>query len=152
MKQAMTGRDRTIIQEYETPQDGIVAWRYFVNKYCYDGNVDIYLVQQQKVLLVCFHASFPGGAIQFLEDYESAFMNIEYVLRTQPFTTAHQRPYLYTNEGKRNLFVQNFTVIGLTAELIESVDSVTSTWEGMVDDLHKCLAHRTIHDQTLAAS
>ena len=49
MKQAITGRDRTIIQSHEETQDGIVAWHDFVTKYRCDGNVDVHLNQQMAL-------------------------------------------------------------------------------------------------------
>ena len=95
----------------------------------------MYLAQQQQVVSQRYHSQYLGGMIQFLEDYESAFMNIDYVMRRKPLTSSYKSNSLYTDDGKRRLFVQNFTVPDLTAELIESVENSTESWEALVDQL-----------------
>ena len=76
-----------------------------------------------------------------MEDHESAQMNIECVLRTDPRTgRALDGATLCTDKGKRKTFVHNFTCPGLTSELIESVEVATSTWEEMVNELRHTLA------------
>ena len=148
MKQAITGRGKNIIQQFEKSQDGISAWRSFHTGYCYDGNVEVYLSQQQQVLLRKFHPKCQGGALQFVEDHESACINIEYVIRTNPRTgRALDGATLCTDKGKRNTFAHSFTCPGLTSELIESVEVATSTWEEMVNELCHRLACRSIHDK-----
>ena len=103
--------------------------------------MEVHLSQQQQVPLPKFHAKCLGGALQFVEDCESAHMNIECVLRTNPHTSgALDGATLYTDKGKRNTFVHNFTCPGLTSELIESVEVATSTWEEMLNELHHRLA------------
>ena len=86
--------------------------------------------------------------IQFLEDYESAFMNIEYVMRSKPLTAGSQG--FYTGDGKHCIFVQNFTVPDLTSELIESVEATTVTWDAMVDKLCHCIVKQTVVAQNVA--
>ena len=103
------------------------------------------MAQQQSILAICFHADYSGGQLQFLEDYENAFMNIDYVLKHQWLSGTYSDGSLYTNNGKQHLFVQNFTVPDLTAELIDTIENTTDTWDAMVDSLHQCLAKRTIH-------
>ena len=51
MKQAITNRGKTIIQQHEKSQDGMSAWRSFHTKCCCDGNAEVHLSQQQQVLL-----------------------------------------------------------------------------------------------------
>ena len=51
MKQAITNRGKTIIQQHEKSQDGMSAWRSFHTKCWHDGNVEVHLNQQQQVLL-----------------------------------------------------------------------------------------------------
>ena len=50
LQQAITGRGRNIIRKFELTQDGILAWKYFVETFRYDGDVDISLSKQQKTL------------------------------------------------------------------------------------------------------
>jgi len=142
MQQAITGQGKTIIQAYQASEDGILCWKKFLDTYRYDGDVAVYLSTQHQILSVRYSSNYPGGMLQFLEDYESAFMNIEHVLNNKPSTEGITG--LYTDQGKRNLFVQNFTVPDLTAELIESVESTTETWEDMVNELRHRLAKCTI--------
>jgi hypothetical protein len=150
MQQLITLRGRNIVREHESHQDGILAWKRFVDTHRYDGDVDVHLSQQQQVVTQRFHSTYPGGMISFLEDYETAFMNIEYVMRRKPITGSHESRSLYTDDGKRRLFIQNFTVPDLTAELIESVENNTETWDAMVDQLRRRLARRTIHSNDVA--
>ena len=88
--------------------------------------------------------------IKFLEDYESAFLNIEYVLRHKRLSGDHDCPDLYTDEGKQRLFVQNFSVPDLTADLIDSVESTTESWDAMIDSLRRRLANHSAHSKTVA--
>ena len=68
-------------------------------------------------------------------------MNIEYVTHKQIKPQSNYNA-LYTDDGKRSLFIQNFTVPDLTDILIESVESVTDTWYAMVDELRRRIARR----------
>ena len=54
---------------------------------------------------------------------------------------------LYSDDGKHHLFVHQFSVTNLTADLIDTVESTTETWEAMVDSLRHRLARRSIHSQ-----
>ena len=87
--------------------------------------------------------------LQFLEDHENAFMNIEYVLRSNPMTGATTT--LCTDEGKRRLFVTNFTHPDHTAEMIDSVEATTTTWDAMVNALRRRIAKRRIRDLKTAS-
>ena len=95
-------------------------------------------------------SQYPGDMIQFLEAYEEAFMNIEHVTRRKPLNSTSVAPSLYTDDGKRRLFIQNFTVPDLTVELIESVENSPETWDALVDHLHRHLARRTIFAKNIA--
>ena len=153
MKQAITSRGKTIIQQHEKSQDGTSAWRSFHTKHCCDGNVEVNLSQQQQVSLQKLHAKCHGGAPKFVEDHESACMNIECVLRTNPHSGGTlDGTTLHTDKGKRNVCVHNFTLPGITSELIESVETATDTWEEMVSELRHRLAFRSIHDKNFASS
>ena len=153
MKQAITNRGKTIIQQHEKSQDGTSAWRSFHTKCRCDGNAEVQLSQQQQVLLQKFHTKYHGGALQFVEDCESAHMNIECVLRTNPHSgRILDGAALCTDKGKRNTFVHNFALPGITSELIESVEMATDTWEEMVSELCHRLARRSIHDKNFATS
>ena len=150
MKQSIVGRGRNIILDHEATQDGILAWKRFVDTFRYDGDVDVYLAQQQAVLNTRYHPKYPGGPIKFLEAYETAFMNIDYVLRRKRLNGDHRCDGYYTDDGKRRLFVQNFSVINHTADLIDNVVNNTETWDAMVDDLRRRLARRDYLAKTTA--
>ena len=145
LQQSITGRGRQLIRRYEHTQDGIIVWKALLDTYRYDGHVDNYLANQQKVLTRKFHAKYPGGMLQFLEDYENAFMNIEYVMQRQQGYLEGDAVALHTDNGKRRLFIQNFHVPDLTDNLIENVEHNTDTWDAMVDDLRRRLAKRNHH-------
>ena len=50
LQQAITQRGRSIIMEYEAQQDGICTWRKFLKTYRYNGNVSVYLREQQTIV------------------------------------------------------------------------------------------------------
>ena len=150
LQQAITSRGRNIIRKFEHTQDGILAWKCLIDTHRYDGDVDIYLAEQQEILTRRFSAKYSGGMLQFLEDYENAFMNIEYVMQRQQMSGKHSGGALHTDDGKRRLFVQNFTVPDLTDNLIENVESTTDTWDAMVDELRRRLAKRNAHSVDVA--
>ena len=106
------------------------------------GDVEIYISEQQAILNLPFHKDYQGGMLQFVEDYEVAFSNIEYVKRKQQLSGRPTGEALHTDEGKRSIFVRNFTVVDLTDTLIENVEAVTNTWDSMVDELRRRLAKR----------
>ena len=113
LQQSLTGRGRNIVMEYETSQDGILTYRKFIATYRYDGNVSVYIASQQAILKVEFTQDYPGGMLKFVEDYETAFMNIDYVLRDHPILEDDGIPMqgFYTDAGKKanvwpNLFTQ----------------------------------------------
>ena len=81
LQQSITGRGKAIIRDQEDTQDGILTWKRFIDTYRFHGDVDVYLAEQQSILTRKYHAHYHGGMIQFLEDFESAFMNIDYVLK-----------------------------------------------------------------------
>ena len=66
-------------------------------------------------------------------------------MRRKPLNGSHVSQSLCTDDGKRRLFIQNFTAPDLTAELIESVENSSSSWDAMVDQLCRRLIRRTIH-------
>ena len=88
-----------------------------------------------------------------MEDCESAHMNIEHVLRTNPHSgRTLDGAALCTDKGKRNTFVHDFALPGIASELIESIETATDTWEEMVSELHQRLARRSVHDKNFASS
>ena len=87
---------------------------------------------QQDVVCTQYTPNYPGKELEFLEDYETAFVNIEAV---SPMP-------LYSDEGKRQTFLANFSLINHTAEIIDILSSQTSTWEELTSSLHSKLACR----------
>ena len=151
LQQAITSRGRKIIMEYKDTQDGICTWRKFVATYRHNGNVAVHLAEQQAIVATRFTLNYPGGMLSFLEDYENAFMNIDYVTRhTSMMGDGNPLVGLYTDQGKRQLFVQNFTLLDVTAEMIENVESTTETWDDMVDALRLRMAKRVATDKDVA--
>ena len=45
MQQYITHRGRNIVREHETQQNGILAWKRFVDTHRHDGDVDVHLSQ-----------------------------------------------------------------------------------------------------------
>ena len=119
--------------QHEETRDGLVVWKMFLDTYRYDGNVDVYISVQQEVLKTKFHAHYPGGALAFAEAYETAFINIDKV-SPEP---------LYTDVGKRNLFLLNFSVTDHTADLADLLAHNTETWHELMDYLRSSLARRS---------
>ena len=80
--------------------------------------------------------------LKFLEDYEAEFMNIDYVTSHNPLLDGNGAPTTgyCTDAGKRDQFMQNFTLSEVNEELIETVESTTETWPEMVDALRQRIA------------
>ena len=72
------------MQQYEHVMDGLCVWYQYIATYRFGGNISLYLAQQREVLVKKFTLNYPGGAVGFLEDYELAYMNIDYVLKEHP--------------------------------------------------------------------
>ncbi len=90
--------------------------------------------------------------LQFLEDYEAAFMNIEYVKKKQQLSGTDSGERLHNDQGKRAIFVRNFHLPNITDTLIEDVELHTSTWAEMVDVLRRKIARRTANALTTSRS
>ena len=69
-------------------------------------------------LNVEYTPTYLGGSLQFLEDKESAFTNLEKISTTS----------IYTDIGKRMLFITKFSFLGDTADLTDNVHGRTNTW------------------------
>ena len=108
-KQSILHRGRSIVLEHEFQQDGLLTWKRIKDTFHFDGNVNVYLSTQQARLSAKFHSHYTGGMLQFLEDYESAFLNIEYVLCHKCMTGDTSQTDIYTDEGKRQIFITNFS-------------------------------------------
>src|SRR5210317_667924 len=78
--------------------------------------------------------------LQFVEDFETAFTNIDAVCEGNP-EMAQKNVGLYTNQGKRELFISKFRAGPRTMDMIEAVESTTTTWPDMVDALRQKIAH-----------
>ena len=97
IQQSIIGRGRSIVMQHAATQDGILAWKQLLAMFQYDGDVDCYLATQQETLMAHFHSGYPGDEIQFLEDFESAFLNVEFVMHTNNISDSSS---LYTDDGK----------------------------------------------------
>ena len=150
LKQCLTIRGFGIIKALSESQDGILAWKRFLVKYRYNGDVHIYVREQQQIITTPFSSQYPGGMLQYLEDVEDAFLNIDYVLKDEPEYVDAKEGTLYSDSAKRTTFVTYFSVPGLTADLIDTVEQNTRTWDEMTSSLRKRLARRTTNAQITA--
>src|SRR5210317_1344650 len=84
LQQSLPGKGSTIVKSYEHSQDGILVRKKFLATYRHGGNVAVYLNQQQSLLQKEYHLQYPGGMLQFVEDFETAFTNINAVCEGNP--------------------------------------------------------------------
>src|SRR5210317_352536 len=77
--------------------------------------------------------------LQFVEDFETAFTNIDAVCEGNPEMT-QWNVGLYTDQNKRELFISKFSAGPGTMDMIEAVESTTTTWPDMVDSLRQRIA------------
>src|SRR5210317_2018530 len=87
--------------------------------------------------------------LQFVEDFETAFTNIDAVCEGNP-EMAQWNVGLYTNQSKRELFISKFSAGPGTMDMIEAVESTTTTWSDMVDTLRQRIAQRIGTQQHVA--
>src|SRR5210317_132548 len=149
LQQSLPGKGSTIVKSYERSQDGILVWKKFLATYRHGGNVAVYLNQQQSLLQKEYHLQYPGGMLQFVEDFETAFTNIDAVCEGNP-EMAQKNVGLYTDQGKRELFISKFSAGPGTMDLIEAVESTTTTWPDMVDALRQRIARHIGTQQQVA--
>lgn len=112
--------------KHSSTRDGIAAWKDLFDTHEYAGDPDVYLLQQQDILNIEYTLSYPGGPLQFLEDKESALINLE---KINPES-------LYTDTGKRMIFITKFSYPNDTADLADAVCGCTNTWTQFVIELH----------------
>ena len=144
LKQSLPGRGRDCIHMHEHTQDGIITWLEFLDKYRFDGNVAVFLAEQQRIVNTEYTPSYRRGLLGYLEDVEAAFINIERVSKHKTLSGEYATPTLYTDSGKRSTFIQN-TIDSSVNELIEQVESETTTWDAFVNVLRRRLARRMSH-------
>ena len=96
----------------------MAAWKELFDTHEYAGDPDVYLLQQMDALNVEYTPTYPGGSLQFLEDKESVFTNLEKISMTS----------MYTDMGKRMLFIAKFSYPEDTADLANNVHGRTNTW------------------------
>src|SRR5210317_55901 len=77
--------------------------------------------------------------LQFVEDFETAFTNIDAVCEGNPEMT-QQNVGLYIDQGKRELFISKFSARPGTMDMIEAMESTSTTWPDMVDALRQRIA------------
>src|SRR5210317_100060 len=87
--------------------------------------------------------------LQFVEDFESAFINIDTVCEGNP-EMAQWNVGLYTDQGKRELFISKFSAGPGTMDMIEAVESTTTTWHDIVDALRQRIAQHIGTQQQVA--
>ena len=132
LKQSLSHRGKELIRLHDRSKDGLVVWKVLLATYRYNGNVDVYISTQQQILKVGYSPNFPGGALAFAESYETAFINIDSV-SSEP---------LYTDKGKRQLFLLNFSLTDHTADLCDILAQNTDSWSELMDNLRTSLARR----------
>ena len=137
---ALKSRCKLIVKEHEKTQDGLCVWHKFLQAHRFDGNVSLYVQKQKEVLSQKHHPHCPGGATQFLEEHEEAYTGSDYVLE---HTNELDCTQFYTDLGKRETFITNFSLENYTAELITTIEGRTKTWSEMVSELRTHLARRT---------
>jgi hypothetical protein len=108
----------SIVDKHVTTKDGLAAWKELFDFHEHAGDLDVYLLQQMDALNVEYTPTYPGGSLQFLKDKESAFTNLEKISTTS----------IYTDIGKRMLFIAKFSFLGDTADLTDNVHGRTNTW------------------------
>src|SRR5210317_1017931 len=139
LQQSLPGKGSTIVKSYERSQDGILVWKKFLASYRHGGNVAVYLNQQQSLLQKEYHLQYPGGMLQFVEDFETAFTNIDAVCKGNP-EMAQRNVGLYTDQDKRELFISKFSAGPGSMDMIEAMESTTTTWPDIVDALRQRIA------------
>src|SRR5210317_2131357 len=87
--------------------------------------------------------------LQFVEDFETAFTNINAVCEGNP-EMAQKNVGLYSDQCKRKLFISKFSAGPGTMDMIVAMESTTTTWPDMVDALRQRIARRIGTQQQVA--
>ena len=132
LKQSLWLHGKELVRQHESTRDGLVVWKAFLDSYCYNGSIDVYLALQQEVLCTRYSPDYPGGPLAFSEAYDAAFINMDNV-SPEP---------LLSDTGKRQAFLLNFALTAHTADLADLLEHNTSTWSEMMDYLRTSLARR----------
>src|SRR5210317_519909 len=149
LQQSLPGKGSTIVKSYERSMDKILVWKKVLATYRHGGNVAVYLNQQQSLLQKEYQLQYPGGMLQFVEDFETALTKIYAVCEGNP-EMSQRNVRLYTDQGKRELFISKFSAGPGTMDMIEAVESTTTTWPDMVDALRQRIARRIGTQQQVA--
>ena len=105
LKQAIgDGRGSEVILRYETSQDGIAAYHTMFNKYYYGGDMQTFMSEMETILNTDLHRGYPGGALQYLNDWEKAAVRLKRVTPNED----------WTDSSLRRKFSQRFSVLGWT--------------------------------------
>ena len=70
---------KTISLAHCTKQDGIHAWIALKHKYDADGNTDLRIKRFENIVGTRFDRRYKGGLLQWVQDYENAFVKLIYL-------------------------------------------------------------------------
>ena len=65
---------------YEDTQDGLTMWLEMVKTYDKGGSANLRIQMLESVISIPFHRSYVGGLTQFVDDYETAFVELSLIL------------------------------------------------------------------------
>jgi len=88
------GIGKSMLVPFKKEQDGIKAWRSLVKKYEGEGNTEVRIEKLEHIISVPYTRSYKGGLLQFIQDYENAFAELDIL---------GNKSWLEDNERKRRI-------------------------------------------------
>ena len=115
LKQTLKSRGGDLVIKEQETNDGIVVYHNLIGRYRYGGDRETYKSKLFLVLAAPYYSRFPGDALSYLDLWKDATIRLENLLSEEA----------YSSKTKRSVFVNNFTVINETDQIIEQVrDSI----------------------------
>ena len=135
LKESLVNRGSDLIErENGTTNDGIVILYNLYERYKYDGDVQIYESNLLNMMSKKLTRNYPGGPMQYLEDWEKA--SIKYCkisLKTK---------FEFAGDTKRGIFLAMFNVKDYTSTLLDSTSDYTETFDELLALLRRRISRK----------
>ena len=118
--------------EYKRAQDGIAVYHAMFNKFYYGGDLQTHMTELETMLNTDLDREYPGGPLQYLNDWEKAAVKLKRVTPKED----------WTDSSLRRKFSQRFSVLGYTDTICDLCLDSTTTWHQFVDSLRRKLVRK----------
>ena len=91
------GAGQKFLVKFRHSQDGFKAWHGVLQRYDNDGLLQVKLAKFNQTIQTMYHRNYRGGVAQFIDDYDTAFTEIDALYDLPQWPDDSRRDRLLTN-------------------------------------------------------